>query len=66
MLDSLDTKTLWHYIGFNHAAECLTGISLEEQDIHYARLFSRLAARDDIHPYFKEGLAIALSKHKTA
>lgn len=65
-LETLDTRTFWQYIGFDQAAEYVTGKSLEEQDIRYVSLFSRLAAREDLHPFFKEGLAIDLAKYKTA
>lgn len=65
-LDSLDTNTLWRYIGFNQAADLITGRSLVEQDAHYVALFSRLAARKDLHTFYKEGLSIDLAKYHTA
>lgn len=65
-LRSLDTKTFWQYIGFDQAAAFVTGKSLEEQDARYVSLFSRLATREDLHSFFKEGLAIDLAKHKIA
>lgn len=65
-LDRLDTKTFWQYIGFDKAAAYVSGASLEEQDARYVSLFTRLAARNDLHPFFKEGLAMDLARYQTA
>ncbi|MCM1140891.1 MAG: hypothetical protein NC453_20160 [Muribaculum sp.] len=64
-LNQLDTKTLWQYIGFDQAAASVSGASLEEQDARYVYLFTKLASREDLHPFFKEGLAIDLAKYQT-
>lgn len=65
-LESLDTRTLWRYVGFNRAAEIVSGKSLAERDASYATLFSMVAARNDLHPFFREALAIDLTKYQTA
>lgn len=64
-LDLLNTKTLWSYIGFDQTVATLTGKSLQEQDARYAHLFSKLASRRDLHPFYRQTIQIDLAKHQT-
>jgi len=60
----LDTGTLWKYIGFARMASFrgyLPGVDSDEQ---YERLFSELASRPDLHPFYREALTIDAETRK--
>lgn len=65
-LDALDTKTYRRYLCFDQAVGIVTGKSHEEREDRYIYLFSRLAEREDIHPFLKQGIAIDLAKFQPA
>lgn len=65
-IDALDTATLWSYIGFAGTVAMLSRSSHEEQDAQYVRLFSKLAGRPDLNPYYREALEIDLAQYQTA
>lgn len=57
-IDTLDTKTLRHYIAFANAASRLEHQSIDKQDASHARLISHLLSRPDLHPFYRQALAI--------
>lgn len=63
---AMDTKTLLAYVDFGQAADSFCGKSLDEMDERYLHLFTLLARREDLHPFFRRAVEIDLARHHIA
>ncbi len=59
----IDTITLWAYIGFMRTATRLGFSTCDDPDEQYVELFSTLSTRPDLHPFYKQAIAIDLERY---
>lgn len=64
-LDTLDAESLWAYIGFAQSALFFNG-KFDEFEDQYVRLFSKLAATENNHPFLSQAIKIDFAKYHTA
>jgi len=61
-LDTLSTKDLWSYIGFAQTVSSCRRLPLKDVDAEYVQLFTKLASRPDLHPFYREAIDIDLAQ----
>lgn len=60
---TLATPALWKYIGFARTATREGYLPGAADDTQYVRLFTELASRQDLHPFYRQALHLDLSTY---
>lgn len=65
-LDRLATKDLRSYIVFSNTVTCMLHPAFDGHITRHIHLYSKLASRPDLHPYYRQGIVLDLSLHLSA